>query len=448
MPSSLQLALLIAILLPATKIAASLCDRCGVPAILGELLVGVVAGPGVLNLLHLPCFRSGHAVDSLMLLAQLGGVVLMFIAGVETDVERMREAGGTAFLVAFSGVIWPLLLGAGAAHLLGISWRAAFFIGGALAATSVSISARTLMDAGKMVTREASVILGAAVIDDVMGLFVLAFLAASCSTGKGEAFGVAPYLSTYLQNHFGAAARFPLLVQMSCIALCVVVYFVLAYSGARSLLNPLIIRLRKLTANEAVPSCVLALVLVYAVSAEWMGSVAAITGAYLLGFTFAESQLKGDIERSFYSLGHAFFIPLFFASIGLASDFHALRGHWIMLGAIFVIAIVSKLLGCGSAALVGGMGFIPSVRVGCGMISRGEVGLIVTAMGAEAGIFQASEVAVLVAVVLLTTLITPLLLRAAFRMTYAQDDLESDELQLAATDEAISAFHATAGRSQ
>ena len=106
-------------------------------------------------------------------------MVLMFIAGIETDIDRMREASVTAFLVALSGVIWPFLLGAGVGHLFGLSWKTACFLGGALTATSVSISARTLMDAGQDVVTRSHVILGAAVIDDVMGLFVLAFLAAS-----------------------------------------------------------------------------------------------------------------------------------------------------------------------------------------------------------------------------------------------------------------------------
>jgi Kef-type K+ transport system membrane component KefB len=183
MPATLQLALLIAILLPASKLAASLCTRFGIPAILGELLVGVAAGPGAFDLMHLSLFQGGQATKAFLMMAQVGGLVLMFIAGLETDIQRMREASVTAFLVALSGVIWPFFLGAGAAHALGLPWNSALFLGGALTATSVSISARTLMDAGKMSTPEASVILGAAVIDDVMGLFVLAFLAASATTG-------------------------------------------------------------------------------------------------------------------------------------------------------------------------------------------------------------------------------------------------------------------------
>lgn len=423
MQPALQLALLLAILLPATKLAASLCARFNVPPIIGELMIGVLFGPGAVNLLHMHLFSAGQATGALMLLAQVGAMVLMFIAGVETDIDRMREASVTAFLVALSGVIWPFLLGAGVAHLFGLSWRTAFFLGGALTATSVSISARTLMDAGHMASKEATVILGAAVIDDVMGLFVLAFLAASITTEKGTAFGVASNVSDWLQRKMPIAASHPLIVQMAMISLCVAVFFVVGYALAKKCLDPLIHLLRKLTAAEAVPSCVLALVLIYAVSAEWFGSVAAITGAYLIGYVFAGSQFKADIERSFYAIGHGMLIPLFFVSIGLTSDYRALGGHWLLLAAILFVAVAGKLFGCGLAALGSGMDHVRSVRVGCGMMSRGEVGLIVTAMGASTGIFGEAEIAVMVAVVLLTTLLTPLALRGAFQLR-SQQDLE------------------------
>jgi len=429
MSPALQLALLLAILLPATKLAASFCARFNIPPIIGELMVGVVLGPGAFNLMHMRVF-GGEVTGALMLLAQVGAMVLMFIAGVETDIDRMREASVTAFLVALSGVIWPFLLGAGVAHLFGLSWRTACFLGGALTATSVSISARTLMDAGRMASKEATVILGAAVIDDVMGLFVLAFLAASITTEKGASFGVASGVSAWLQQRYTFAAGHPLIVQMTMISLCVAVFFVAGYSIAKKWLDPLVHLLRKLTATEAVPSCVLALVLVYAISAEWLGSVAAITGAYLIGYVFAGSQFKADIERSFYAIGHGLLIPLFFVSIGLTSDYRALGGHWLLLGVILFVAVIGKLFGCGLAALGSGMDRVRSLRVGCGMISRGEVGLIVTAMGASTGIFGEAEIAVMVAVVLLTTLLTPLALRGAFHLRSPQDVeeglLESD----------------------
>ena len=421
MQPTLQLALLLAILLVACKVVGSLCSRIAIPAILGELLVGVVLGPGALNLLHIHLLEGGQATGALMLLAQIGGLVLMFIAGIETDLDRMREASVTAFVVALFGVIWPFVLGAGVGHLFGLSWKTACFLGGALTATSVSISARTLMDVGRMNSDEATVILGAAVIDDVMGLFVLAFLAASNTTAGMGAFGLGPMASVWLQQKIPLAARHPLLVQMVVLSFCVLAFFGVGYGAAKRWLDPLIARLRQLSSTEAVPSCVLALVFLYAISAEWLGSVAGITGAYLLGYVFAGSQYKADVERSFYAIGHGLLIPLFFVSIGLSSDYRALSGHWFMLLIVLLVAIVGKLVGCGLAALASGMNWVRSLRIGCGMISRGEVGLIVTAMGAASGIFGKSEVAVMVGVVLLTTLLTPIALRGAFHLKCAED---------------------------
>jgi Kef-type K+ transport system membrane component KefB len=420
MPADLQLALLIAILLPASKIIASLCARFGIPPIIGELMVGVAAGPACLNMLHMRVFSGTPATDAFLLLAQIGGFVLMFIAGLETDIERMREAGPTAFLVALLGVIWPFFLGAGTAHLFGMSWNNAWFLGGALTATSVSISARTLMDAGKMTSPEASVILGAAVIDDVMGLFVLAFLAAACNA-KSSSFGLASQVSSWIQTTIPVAGAHPLVVEIGLILLSVTLFFVVGYGAAKKVIDPLIRLFRKIDATEAVTSCVLALMLLYAVSAEWLGSIAGITGAYLLGYVCAEAKLKTLVERTFSAIGHGLLVPLFFISIGLSSNFRALGGHWLLFASVFVVAVITKIVGCGAAALSMGMGSVQSLRVGCGMISRGEVGLIVTAMAAGTGIFNESEVAVMVGVVLLTTLITPLIMRGAFAIPCPED---------------------------
>ena len=214
---------------------------------------------------------------------------------------------------------------------------------------------------------------------------------------------------------------------MALIAVCVTTFFVAAYVAAQRWADPFMRLARKLDVNEAVTSCVLALVLIYAVSAEWLGSVAGITGAYLLGYVFAGAKLKPLIERTFYAIGHGLLIPLFFVSIGLSSNFRALGGHWLLLAVIFVIAVITKLVGCGTAALAMGMGTVRSFRIGCGMISRGEVGLIVTAMGASTGIFHESEVAVMVTVVLLTTLITPLIMRGAFMIKTPYDEIEAGD---------------------
>jgi Kef-type K+ transport system membrane component KefB len=212
---------------------------------------------------------------------------------------------------------------------------------------------------------------------------------------------------------------------MMTIGVCVTAFFVVGYGVARRWLNPLMRQLRKLDAHEAVPGCVLALVLLYAISAEWLGSVAGITGAYLLGYAFAGSEHKADVERSFHAIGHGLLIPLFFVSIGLLSDYRALSGHWTLMFVVLFVAVLGKLVGCGIAARACGMDWVRSLRVGCGMISRGEVGLIVTAMGASTGIFGPPEVALMVAVVLLTTLLTPVALRGAFDLKSPQDAEEA-----------------------
>jgi Kef-type K+ transport system membrane component KefB len=225
-----------------------------------------------------------------------------------------------------------------------------------------------------------------------------------------------------MQHHSALAAEHPLTVQMLLIALCVTVFFVVGYAAAKRWLDPLILQMRRLSANESVTSCVFGMLLLYGILAEWFGSVAAITGAYLLGYVFAESKYKADVERTFNALGHGLFIPLFFVSIGLTSNFRTLGGHWVLFGIIFVIAVISKMVGCGMAAMARGMGWVPSLRIGCGMVSRGEVGLIVAAMAVKANVFNAAEVAMIVAVVLLTTVLTPLALRGAFHLKCAEDD--------------------------
>ena len=148
-----------------------------------------------------------------------------------------------------------------------------------------------------------------------------------------------------------------------------------------------------------------------------------LTGVYLVGYVLAGSEYKPYVERSFYAIGHGLLIHLFSVSIGLSSDYRALAGHWTLMFAVLFVAVVGKLVGCGLAALASGIGWVRSLRIGCGMMSRGEVGLIVTAMGASTGIFRRPEVAVMVAVVLLTTLLTPLALRAAFSLK-SDEDLE------------------------
>ena len=427
MPATLQLALLIAILLPAGKIVASICTRFGIPAILGELMVGVVAGPGCIDMLHLRLFSGTPAADAFLLLAQIGGFVLMFIAGLETDIDRMREASVYRVSGCVLGRDLAVLSGgrrgtsawSSLEHRLFSGWSAdghqRFHFGAHADGCRQDDFARSIGNSWRGGHRRCHGPVCARLSRGLLQQYRRARircrphafqLAAKSSSLGGPA-------SARCADDAYRHLRQQLL--RSC------------YSAAQRWVDPLMRLFRKLDVNEAVTSCVLALVLLFAVSAEWLGSVAGITGAYLLGYVFAGAKLKTLIERTFYAIGHGLLIPLFFVSIGLSSNFRALGGHWLLLIVIFTVAVISKLIGCGMAALGMGMGRVRSFRVGCGMISRGEVGLIVTAMGASTGIFQQPEVAVMVTVVLLTTLITPLIMRGAFLIKCPEDQKEGED---------------------
>lgn len=420
MPSFLQLALVLAALLAAAKIAGHLSARVGMPSILGELLVGVLLGPSCFNLLR---FAANGTQHSLSMLAQIGALLLMFIAGLETDVEAVKRASGTAFAVAVGGVVLPLAGGVILGRLFHLSWAASWFLGGALTATSVSISAQTLMEIGRMMTFEASTILGAAVIDDILGLFVLAVLSAGVaheSTGTG--------LTAWVQSHaLGGSAGLPM--QLLLLLLSMSAFLVLAWAFARWVLPGVLHIGRRLTSSHALSSWVLGLVFLYAAAAQWLGGMAGITGAYLLGFLLARSEVRQEIESSLHAIGYGLLIPLFFVSVGLLSDVRSLSGHWLLLTVLLLVAIAGKVVGCGLAATMCGTDRIPALRIGVGMVSRGEVGLIVVAMAQGLGIFNTAEAAMLMATVLVTTLITPLGLRVVFSLgTSPETTAPSDEL--------------------
>ena len=276
---------LLACLLIAAKFAAWLCQRVGIPSVLGQLLVGVLVGPSLLGWVHPdPMLNS---------FANVGVITLMFIAGLETDTKQMRRVGKVAFISASMGVIVPFVAGAIFAYALGYTLPVCLFLGTLLTATSVSISAQTLKDLGKLTTKEGTTILGAAVIDDVLGLIVLSLILAF-TLGQNPTWGILKMLLyfpiAYIIGHYG----FPVLSRW----------------------------LPRLLALEARIGLVLALVLLYAWSAESLGNVAAITGAYIAGLLVSRTEMKVWVHDGLSKIGYALFIPLFFVYVGVEANFH------------------------------------------------------------------------------------------------------------------------------
>jgi len=393
--------LLLAIVIAAAKIAGVVAGRFRQPAVFGEILAGLILGPTVLNVLAWPVFPpadGGSAAAQSLLplvgdLAHVGVLLLMFVAGLETDLEQMRRVGRVAFWSAFGGVVLPLVGGAATAVAFGMPlfWDG-IFIGTILTATSVSISAQTLMELGALRSREGSTILGAAVIDDVMGIVVLSVvvaLARASATGGVDA-GSLLMVVLRLVGYFAAA-----------------IYL-------RRWLAPALRWASGLGVSQALLAAVLIIAFIYAFAAEYVGGVAAITGSYLAGVLVAQTEFKSQVDAGVHPLTYSMFVPVFFISIGLEANARTLGSHAGFTVALIVVAIVAKALGCGVFARVVGFDTRESLRVGVGMISRGEVGLIVAGYGLAERLIGPDVFSASVLVVLATTMTTPPLLRLVF----------------------------------
>jgi Kef-type K+ transport system membrane component KefB len=368
----------------------------------------------VLNVLGWPLFAtpepgSGHAGPDLLAvirdLADVGVILLMFVAGLETDLDEMRRVGKVAFWAAFGGVVLPMAGGIATAVLFGLPlyWEA-IFIGTILTATSVSISAQTLMELGALRSREGATILGAAVIDDVMGIIVLSFVVAFAKASAD-----------------GADLGAVLLVVIRMAA-----YFTLAIAAGR-LLRPALQWVSRLPVTEAVLAGAVVIALVYAWAAESGGGVAAITGAYIAGVLIAQTPFKAQVDAGIHPLTYSLFVPVFFIAIGLQANGRELGQSALFTTVLIAVAIITKAVGCGVFARLFGFTSKASVRVGVGMISRGEVGLIVAGYGLANGLIGQEVFSASVVMVLVTTMVTPPLLRVTFPRRRARGDAKVEE---------------------
>jgi Kef-type K+ transport system membrane component KefB len=394
----LPLLFMLAVLVAAAKVVGSLSLRLGQPAVLGELLAGLILGPSLLDLASLPFLRTSDPTATIHLLGQLGVILLMFAAGLEVDIGDLRRAGRPAALAGFFGVLLPLGLGAAAASAFGHAAPAAVFAGIVLGATSVSISAQTLLELGRLREREGIALLGAAVVDDVL---VIAVMTLFLALAAGPDQGLGPVGLTLLRMA----------------AVLILVTFL-----SLRLLPRLVEWANRLRASQGLLALAVAGVMLLAWLTEFAGGVAAITGAFLAGLGLSRSHLREEIERGASRLGYGFFVPIFLVDIGLQSDLRDMPAdQWLFAGVIVLVAVVSKVAGAGLGGWLGGLAPGSAGRLGLGMISRGEVGLIVAGVGIDAGLLAPELFRVVVLMVLTTTLITPPLLRWAFARREARN---------------------------
>lgn len=417
MHHQLLLLLALAIIIVASKIAGHLVRRyLHQPVVFGEILVGLLLGPTAINLFGWPIFHGSAdwLLDSINTLGFLGVLLLMFIAGLETDLQQMRRVGKVAFGAATLGVLLPLGVGELTARLFGLPLYGAIFVGAVLTATSVSISAQTLMEINQLRTKEGATILGAAVIDDILGIIVLSFVIAFGAGRADMQAGLAHTLGNRLAQSLGMPGAAALL-QIVLTLLLMGSFFVLAFLFGARWFPRMLAWVERLHASYVIPSTALVVMLLFAFGAEYFGQVAAITGAYLVGLFFARTDYARQVEHAIHPFTYALFVPVFLMSIGLSANMRLLaREQWLFAALITLVAIVTKIVGCGFGARVTGFSTRESLRVGVGMISRGEVGLIVAQVGLSYAVISQQIYAALILMILVTTVATPVLLRLSF----------------------------------
>ncbi|MGE6720724.1 cation:proton antiporter [Peribacillus frigoritolerans] len=373
-----MLILQLAIILVTAKIAGSLSVRLGQPSVLGQLLIGIVLGPSVLGLVS--------ETETLAEFSQIGVILLMFIAGLETDLDEFKRTGKASTYVGLGGIIVPLLLGFVAGFTLNLTTFESWFLGLLLSATSVSISVQALKEMNQLQTREGTTILGAAVIDDVVVIIALAFL---MSFAGGD-------------------------VNLTTVIIKKVLYFAGAILIGWKLVPWFLKKFSTLKVSETVISSALIICFVYAYLAEYTG-VAAIIGAYIAGVAISVTNFKHEVFEKVETISYSIFVPVFFTSIGVTAQFADIGENLGLIIVLSFIAIMTKLVGSSLGAKFAGFNWNSSLGIGAAMVSRGEVALIIAALGLESHLLSQDMFAVIVVVILVTTIVTPPMMKWFFK---------------------------------
>jgi Kef-type K+ transport system membrane component KefB len=372
----MNFALTLSLIIIGTTLGGHLFARLGMPVVIGQMLVGVLLGPSLLNWVPMT-----HTLSEM---SSIGVVILMFAAGMETDLQQLRKHLLPSAVVATLGVVLPLGVMYLFGRSIGTSNMESLFIGIVFAATSVSISVAVLREASVLASRPGNIILGAAVLDDIIAVLLLGL---------------------FTQQTSGGNMGLKLLLQLG--------FFVLVYFGGRYLV-PIAMRLSKrLLIPLATPLTALAFCLGLAGLAEIVGLSDAL-GAFFAGIVVAQTKVRSEVDAAVNVVGNAVFIPIFFASIGLQLNLGA-GMNWGLTAVLTLLAVLTKLLGAGAGTRLTGGSWRDAYIVGAGMVSRGEMALIIAQLGRSAGLLSGRYYAMIITAIVAATLIAPLLLRHALR---------------------------------
>ena len=390
--------IVVGILLFAAKLMAELFLRIRLPIVLGELLAGMIIGPFALGAFLI--YEGNLLVqinDNIKILGEIGAIVILFMAGLEMTPREFLKGGKASFTIAAFGVVLPFFAGLWVFQMFGFGALESMMIATALTATSIAISIQVLSEFGKIKSPEARLIIGAAVVDDILAIAILSVVTSLGAGGEIVEIDIMDVIFTILQ---------------------VLGFFVIMLVAA-VLIIPRVVTPRLWKARGSIEGIATACFFGAAALAGMIG-LSPIVGAFAVGMALSSSQVFQKIEGFIRRIG-LIFAPLFFAIIGAQVDFRGINLEILMLSAIIiVIAVFTKYLGCGIPAWLFLKNRTQGMRVGIGMISRGEVGLIVAGVGLSAGVLSSSVYSTIVIMVAATTIITPIWLKMDYRKDLAK----------------------------
>ena len=385
--------IVVGILLFAAKLMAELFLRIRLPIVLGELLAGMIIGPFALGAFLI--YEGNLLVqinDNIKVLGEIGAIVILFMAGLEMTPREFLKGGKASFTIATFGVVIPFFAGLVVFQMFGFGALESMMIATALTATSIAISIQVLSEFGKIKSPEARLIIGAAVVDDILAIAILSVVTSLGTGGEIVDIDIMDVIFTILQ----------------------VLGFFVIMLVASVLIIPRVVTPRLWKARGSIEGIATACFFGAAALAGMIG-LSPIVGAFAVGMALSSSQVFQKIEGFIRRIG-LIFAPLFFAIIGAQVDFRGINLEILMLSAIIiVIAVFTKYLGCGIPAWLFLKNRTQGMRVGIGMISRGEVGLIVAGVGLSAGVLSSSVYSTIVIMVAATTIITPIWLKMDYR---------------------------------
>jgi Na+:H+ antiporter len=396
--SFLHIIISLAILLFAAKLFAELFHRIKMPVVLGELLAGIVVGPFALG--GLPIFNGDPLVildETIKHIGEIAAIVILFIAGLEITPREFLRGGVASLTVGSLGVILPFFVGYYVFTAFGLETLESMLIATALTATSIAITVQVLTEIGKMQTKEARLILGAAIVDDILAIAVLSVVTTMVQTGDTT----------------------PAIIDITFLVLKILGLFAALLVGSVVII-PRILHVEKLWRSEGSVEGITTAAFFGAAGIAAFVGLSPIVGAFSVGMAVASTRIIKQVEEYVSKLG-IIFAPLFFAIIGAQVDLRGVNLDVLYLsGIIIAVAVVTKLVGCGLPAMIFLKEKSKAMKVGIGMISRGEVGLIVAGVGVSSGALSSDIYTTIIIMVATTTIVTPIWLKIAYRKEEVQ----------------------------